>query len=159
LTPERYIGLSTTRSLSSKKLRKMKAALRRQEKAKEEKRAFEMNAVMKDVVRYLARTHTHSSSAGLTLLRVDSTFKWAASLYETQGGHTIGTYEHTPDAAPRPPSTSTSAAADDNYPLPSSSHHQLPSFAHDLKSFDGADTSMPWHHHVDSAQPVPNEPM
>jgi hypothetical protein len=40
------------RSLSSSKLRKMKAALRRQEKARKEKKAFEMNAVMHDIVEY-----------------------------------------------------------------------------------------------------------
>lgn len=92
---------ATIRSLSSSKLRKMKAALRRQEKARKEKKAFEMNAVMHDIV---------------------DTFKLAATLgeeaftkHDAQGGHTTTNGGAHYARHPGPPST----AAE---PKPSADH-------------------------------------
>lgn len=76
----------------------MKAALRRQEKAKKEKKAFEMNVVMHDIFEYLLLPQTRVLACVLTLACFNSacsTFKLAATLgeeaftkHDAQGGHT-----------------------------------------------------------------------
>ena len=76
----------------------MKAAFRRQEKAKKEKKAFEMNGVMPDIFEYLLLPRVLAKMLTLNCFnsaRACSTFKLAATLgeeaftkHDAQGGHT-----------------------------------------------------------------------
>mgnify|MGYP001087559466 CR=1 FL=1 len=75
----------------------MKAALRRQEKAKKEKKAFEMNVVMHDIFEYLLLPRVLAcvlTPNCFNSARACSTFKLAATLgeeafkHDAQGGHT-----------------------------------------------------------------------